>query len=87
MNKKYEILEYLSKFLDETVFVQSSPIDFLCIGTCTKIEPMCNDSDIYKLRVTDKNNKVYTFHICTYDYKNQSWFDGHMQKTMYIGFY
>lgn len=81
-----EILDYLYKFYDENVSVYTADKQTVYTGTCTKIEPMYTDSSIIGLTLTDTNDNKHLFYICNYDYVNQIWFDGNLQKTLYISY-
>lgn len=85
-NNSYDILDYLSKFLDENVSVYTDDMLYVYNGTCTAVEPLQLDSDIICITVTaDESHQKYDiYHITSYDYKLQKFFDGNSQKFLNI---
>lgn len=83
MNKSNELLQYLSKFLDEDVSICAEGDVMFNDGTCIEIKPDDNNPD-HVVMVIASDNDICTYDIWEYDYKKQTWYDGIRQLQLYI---
>lgn len=81
---KNEIIEYLIKFVDETVCVWSNSSNEHIIGQCTQLKLDNTNSNHITMVITDENSVEHVYDIWEYNYKTHTWYDGIRKKDFSI---